>query len=293
MIEDTKDEIETEHFYQMVQGPTHFWVGHQDSLIDQSWTNCPERIISCKNVTRATADHNMIQTVFRTKGQIGGAHEIVKRCRKDFDLEQYKSEVESINWSPLFEMENVNNAYDYFESSFLKILDKMAPMIKIQPRRVVTNWVTVETRKCMTLRDIARDNAAKSKRPDDWGLYKRLKNKCNRLVRNDKAQHNKKVYNLHVENRYIAGLYRTAKNSMGIKSGGKPTSFLVGGETVSAPQKVANLQMQYFHEKITKLMEDLPNSNFDPLHYLKLALARWGDKVNTRPEFKLEKINEN
>ena len=63
----------------------------------------------------------------------------------------------------------------------------------------------------MILRDLTRETASKSKRNDDWELYKKLKNKCNRAVKNDRALHQKQIDDLHVKNRDSAGLYKTAK----------------------------------------------------------------------------------
>ena len=170
MIEETKDEIETENFVQLVQGPTHFWPGREDSLIDQAWTNKQGSIISCKNLERATADHNLILTTIRLKGNSGQEQEIIKRNRKNFIAEDYQKEISKIDWEPLYRIKNLDIAYDHFENSILNILDKMAPMCKAQPRKNVTNWVSQETRDKMLLRNIARENARKSKREDDWSL---------------------------------------------------------------------------------------------------------------------------
>ena len=82
MVDDTKDEIETENFFQMVEGPTHFWSGHADSLIDQSWANKPGCVLSCRNIFRGTGDHNVIQTLYRTKGQEERGQEIIRGTGK-------------------------------------------------------------------------------------------------------------------------------------------------------------------------------------------------------------------
>ena len=93
MVEDTKNEIITENFHQKVVGPTHFWPGKVDSLIDQSWSNKPDSVIECRNIVRARADHNLIQTLVRIKGNGGGEHEIVKRNRRSLDIEDYREQV--------------------------------------------------------------------------------------------------------------------------------------------------------------------------------------------------------
>ena len=147
MVEDTKIEIETENFIQMVEGPTHFWPGHVDSLIDQSWGNKPENYISCKNITRSTADHNLIQTIYRTKGSNKGAQEIIKRSRKNFKIDDYKKFMSEIDWTSLYSTDDVNIANDILENKILSVLDSVAPICKVQPKRNATSWISDETKK--------------------------------------------------------------------------------------------------------------------------------------------------
>ena len=64
------------------------------------------------------------------------------------------------------------------------------------------------------------------------------------------------------------------------------------GKNVTAPQKIANIQVNYFSKKVKKLMDAIPDTNLDPLCYLKNALERWGNVKTSRPLLKFRKITD-
>ena len=53
MVENTKAEIETLGYHQMVTGVTRTWPDQPDSCLDQIWTNSPARLIYFKNIKHA------------------------------------------------------------------------------------------------------------------------------------------------------------------------------------------------------------------------------------------------
>ena len=57
-------------------------------------------------------------------------------------------------------------------------------------------------------------------------LYRRLRNKYTHMVRKDRKSHQEKIDKLHIENKDISGLYKSAKSRMAIRTGGKPNMFV-------------------------------------------------------------------
>ena len=161
----------------------------------------------------------------------------------------------------------------------------MAPIIKFQARQKMNNWLSKATREKMVLRDLALETASKYHQIDDWRLYRRLKNKCNKLVKIDRSNHFKSLNEVHMKNNDSASLFKLSKNRMNIKTGGQPTAFLIGGKMITAPRDVANVQIDFFQKKIEDLIKNLPNEGIDPLLILKNALIRWGAKTDARPKF--------
>ena len=292
MVEDSKEILEEENFSQIIEGATRFWQGQVESLLDQCWVNRPEKVLEANNICRAAADHNLIQVRYRLKGGDKKNSEIVKRQRSGLDPVEYGKEIGLINWDPLYAMTDIYLANSYFEEQILAVLNKMAPIIKYQPRQGAKNWLKKETRQKIHLRNLARENAAKSLNRDDWNLYRRLRNKCTQMVKNDRKSHFSNLNNKYIQNGDSSSLFALAKNRMNMLKSGPPTGFLKNGKMVSKPKEIANMQIEFFEKKVEKFIESLPNENIDPLAVLKSALLRWGDEAKKRPTLKLCKIGE-
>ncbi len=292
MVEDTKAAVKHENFEQIIEGPTRFWEGQTVSLLDQIWVNRPEKVTEWNNLNKSDGDHNLIQVKYRIKGTDGRNNEIMKRLRRKFDPTEYRRRVSMIDWDVMYNMTDIDVANSYFEDNILKILNEMAPITKFQPRIKVNNWLMKEAREKMRLRDLARETAAKHQQRDDWKLYRKLRNKCTRMIKNDRTSHFSKINILHIENRDSANLFKVAKNRMNITNCNKPTSFLKDGKLITAPKKLADLQVEFVDEKKKKKKKNLPDERTDPQKTLKDTIIRWGENANTRKKFSLCKIGD-
>ena len=67
---------------------------------------------------------------------------------------------------------------------------------------------------------------------------------------------------------------------MGCSSGSTPTTFLLDGNLTSSPKELAEIQNNYFMDKVDTLIEALPSNDVlpDPLIHLKSAMNRWEGK---------------
>ena len=139
MVEDTRVLVENENFDQIVEGPTRFWEGQCQSLIDHCWVNIPDKVLECKNISRAAGDHNLVKVKYRLKGNDGRSNLVIKRMRRQFDPEDYRRRIAQIDWEPMYLMTDVDLANFYFEEKLLSVLNEMAPIVKFQPRKKVNN----------------------------------------------------------------------------------------------------------------------------------------------------------
>ena len=96
MVNLVKEKIETLNFAQKIVGATRFWNGTAPSLIVHVWTDCVDKIVSTMNINRAAADHNLIGTTIRVKGQDNSGHESIRRDRSKFSTEEYTTEIGKI-----------------------------------------------------------------------------------------------------------------------------------------------------------------------------------------------------
>ena len=258
MINDSKNCLEASGFFQLVKDVTRSWPGQVDSLIDHFWTNDPSKVLSVTNKVRAVGDHNVITATIRTKGSNTRRLDTRKRSFKNFDPQVYRQKLENENWSDIFELSNVDLAYDFLESKVVGILDELCPLKTIQFRTECKSWLSDNTKDLMKIRDSTRERARQSDESDTWKLYRSQRNLVNRLVNLDRKKHYDELYTRHCNNKDVGAIYKTAKNQAGWKKNSTPTSFIVDGKKITDPQVMANLQSDTFELKTKKLLEDLP-----------------------------------
>ena len=79
MVDEMKDQIETAGFLQLITSHTRTWRLQADSLLDQVWSNCPERTVKIFNVSCGSSDHNVIGLEIALKKIKTGGNNVVKR----------------------------------------------------------------------------------------------------------------------------------------------------------------------------------------------------------------------
>ena len=159
MVDEVKDNIETLGFHQLIQGYTRCWNMQPDSLIDQCWSNVPQKLVYHRNVVRSVSDHNLIVVSFRTKEKIENRHDIVKRLRKGMDAVAYKSDIAGIDWTELYNSNNVDIINNIFVEKVTEVLNKHAPLKTLQRRRNYKCWVDATLKESMLDRDRLREAA--------------------------------------------------------------------------------------------------------------------------------------
>ena len=207
----------------------------------------------------------------------------------DFNLAEYVNRVKNIDWTNLFDTEDVDIANDIFENNIRNILDEMAPLRKIQIKTKNTTWLAPDTKDSIRMRDLCRTQAANTGDRNKWSEYKTLRNRCTALVRRDKKQKFTSIFDKIDEERNTKELYSVTKSRLGWNTGGTPETFLINGKTVSSPRIMASHQLEYFSQKISTLMSKLPARSDDPCSYLIKAMNKWTGK-DGRPEFNLREV---
>ena len=99
-----------------------------------------------------------------------------------------------MNWYDVLELQDVNLANSLLEDKISSIMDSEAPLKIIQSRTIYNNWLTVETKNEMLLRDKVREKAKATDRDEDWLEYRCRRNKCTQLQKKDKSDYYKRVY---------------------------------------------------------------------------------------------------
>ena len=235
-------------------------------------------------------DHNVITANIRLKGNDNRRLDTRKRSHKNFDPDIYRRRLETENWRDIYKITDVDLANDFLESRVVKILDEMCPYKTVQHRTECKTWLKDETKLKMTERDRVRELARITKDPEQWKIYKSLRNEINRDVNKDRKSHYDDLYTRHNLNNDVSATYRTAKNQVGWSKNSSPTSFLHEGKKITDPQIMADMQIQTFVEKTNKLIRELPPPTVDPCKTLSDSLDTWGTRKNDRELFKFETI---
>ena len=291
MITESKNILEAGGFFQLVKDVTRSWPGQTDSLIDHFWTNEPSKVIGVTNLVRAVGDHNVITATVRLKGSDNVRLDTRKRSFKDFDPVVYRQRLESVDWTEIYSIENVDLASDFLESRVVEILDEMCPQNTIQYRKECKSWLSDDTKDMMNIRDETRERARVTKDAEEWKNYKSQRNLVNRLVNQDRKTHYDDLYTRHHRNKDVGALYKAAKNQVGWKKNMTPTSYMIEGQKITDPQTMANIQSKTFEDKTQKLLDDLPPPSIDPVTVLQNTLDKWGARKDARDLFKFKEIN--
>ena len=137
-----------------------------------------------------------------------------------------------------------------------------------------------------------RETANRTKNPEDWELYKKQRNKCSNYAKNDKRKYYTDKYNKCQDEGDTKKLYNLTKTQLGWNTGGTPTTFQKNGKTVNSPKILAEMQNEYFTEKVKKLTDQLPSEDDlpDPLKHLKNAIKNW-DGIKNVEKLKLKETN--
>ena len=253
MIERTKTEIETIGFLQLVSNVTRSWPGQADTCVDHIWTNSIDRIIAHANTVRANSDHNMISVFVRMKDKIQQRQEMIVRNRKKMDKQRIKDKVRQIDWEPLYGTNDINIMNDFMETKLSDIYNSEAPLTKIQVRRNYRTWVGEELKGQMRERDQQREIARRSGDREEWQRYKRMRNNVTKMTKNCKNDHFSKLYSKLAAEKNTKEIYGTTKELLGWQRDMGPRCFFWGGQMVRKPVLLANIQIDYFCDKIKRL----------------------------------------
>ena len=291
MVDLMKDNIETKGFQQLVTGVTRTMRNSEDSLIDHVWSNCLEKTIKIINKSRGSSDHNIVGIEVKLKGHMSGGSNVLKRCWKNFDEKECINAFKRENWTDILNIWNLDVAVWTLEDRIMRIMDVHAPFKVVQQRSNYKNWIGVETKSEMKLRDDARKKAKQSDLEIDWLEFRNRRNKCTSMQRQDKKQYLDKIYKDIEEDKNTRELFSVTRKLLGWSQAGPPNSLKIDGNILLKQKLIADAQMNYYTAKIEKVKKLLPQVNTDPLVILKRIFQRW-KPTGMKPKFELKCVTE-
>ena len=97
---------------------------------------------------------------------------------------------------------------------------------------------------------------------EDWRLYRSTRNQRNKAVKEDQLKWQMNKLNSAQD---PSDMWITAKSMLGWTYLGPPTQLYRQGKYVSTPSGLATTMNHFFLDKIRKLRESMPGTNYDPL----------------------------
>ena len=152
------------------------------------------------------------------------------------------------------------------ERIFLEIANKHAPLRQKMVKSEYCRWMTNEIKKQSYNRDYLKKKAINLNSANYFQAYKQCKNQLNKCIKQTKRNYyNSKLANSNnsKESWQILNelLSRKSKTT-------KINRITINGKAIVGDEEIATKFNQYFSEIGSKLADEIPDNDFDPLHYV-------------------------
>ena len=272
LINQLVEQIYPHGVQQCVQGPTHSWPGQSDSCIDLIFTNKPEKVGQAQAQTRGSSDHRLIIINKNSKSAGDGIRYVRKRSYKTFDQGKFREAVKKIRWYEIYSCQDVDLAVDTLTTKLTEILDVMAPVKTFQVRNKYAAWVSTATKQKIKARDAAQVKAATSQLKEDWDQYRRLRNDLVVVKRKEKLAWQQQKLEECEEDGDSGKLWKNVLGWLNWSSSISPTKLSQDGALVTSPSKMAEIQNEYYINKVRTIRQSMPAQRRHPLHTLRQSM---------------------
>ena len=230
------------------------------TCIDHFYTNAPDKCSKVMSVRMGFSDHNLIVMTWKANLPKTGPKIIHKRMYRKFVEKSFLNDLEKVDWNPVLEAYDIDNALDSFTKIFSSACDKHAPIKKITVRKNKAPWLDEEVRKSIKDRDLLKKLAVEEGSMDTWKQYRSLRNKITKMNRQKKKQYYKnKVRECNNDSKK---LWNTLNEAMGRDTKAKvPTFIEVNGVFLTKPVDIANYFNNFFITKIKNIRDRMSPIN--------------------------------
>ena len=178
------------NLHQHVEKPTRV-TQSTSSLIDCAFSSNISKIKQCEIFCVTLSDHYMVGLSWgNTKPPSNDNHCYTRsRNTKKIDFDQLNQELQDIAWDDVLGNDDVQKAYNTWETKFSAILDRHAPVKKKRVRQKRSPWMNKLILDSMHRRDRFKRIAKRSKSDRDWQDYRNLRNLVTSLIRKEKKKY--------------------------------------------------------------------------------------------------------
>ena len=245
---------------QLIKNPTRSTLTSQ-TLIDHFATNKPRLITNSGVFTTGFSDHDLIFGIRKISSKLNREPKIVRsRQLKHYNKNEFMLSLKQVDWKVILEGEDINTMSTKFEDQFIAILDKHAPLRERKVKNSYAPYIDHELRHKMFIRDLHKKRFNKSRNPDDWARFKKLRNEINSMRMKKKTEYFSKK--LQENKGDVKGTWKVLNMALGKKS--KTTTFNSikdKGKEITDPQEIANTLNEHFCSTAKRIQNEAESSN--------------------------------
>ena len=168
--------------------------------IDLIFKNKAVNATNASSFPLSFSDHDMIGCVRKTNTIKWDLRTIECREYKHYNHIDLCNDIKNISWKPIEKASHVNKALKYFNTKVSDVFDRHVPTIQKNVKGRPCKWLTRELKKEMNNQERQPRKARKSNSENDWSSYKRLRNRCNSLIRKAKSSYHQNLLTENITN---------------------------------------------------------------------------------------------
>ena len=132
-------------------------------------------------------------------------------------------------------------------------------------------------------RDEAQKTASLSGSQQDWSHYKKLRNHLTKALHKEKLAWQQKKVNTLEKNQNSGQLWKYVTSWLNWTSATSPTKLLHNGDMLTSPHTMADVQNQYYINKVKEIRSNMPPQKCDPLATVRRLMTGRNIKFTVSP----------
>ena len=262
----------------------------QRSCLDHITVNCINKISNVEILGVGKSDHMGTLVTKMSREIRTSPRTIKKRVYKNFNTENFKTDILNAKESGKFDGMHVTNdievAGDIFTNIFNEILNLHAPIKTIQNRNNYVPYITDEIKELIDERNDLKKKAIITGQVTDYDDYKVKRNLVSTKLKDAKTNYYKSKFS--DKNMSSCDLWRNVNTVLGNVRSQFPPQILINGKLLSKPRDMANAMNKFFIDKIATLKT---NNNIIEENALQQLKYKIGLTNLPNEGFKLKEIN--
>ena len=157
-----------------------------NTCIDLFYTNC-KHVMNSGTLDLNMSDHQAIYVTRKHSSKVKKSLDFSGRSYLNFNEETFLDKLNLMDWEPLYQIENVNTAWEYYVSRIRSAIDEMCPIRNFVIKNRKDPWITNEILEEIHDKDRLLHKAKKTGLDQDWINARLARNNVNRNIKQLKS----------------------------------------------------------------------------------------------------------